>query len=85
MQAHRHSLDFVLVRSQTVYAAIGATISRIPGETRYKRKQRQKAATRAAVLHLLKISASDAAAMSLDEFDACAIAIACALGKGELQ
>jgi hypothetical protein len=85
MQAHVHGLDFVLVRSQTVYSAIGATIKLVRGETRYARKVRQKSATRAAVLRLLKIPNDDAARMSPDEFDACAIAIACALGKGELQ
>ena len=85
MRAHSTMRDFYLVRSQSVYAAIGATLKPVRGETRSARKTRQKKATRAAVLRLLKIDPGEIERMSSDEFDACAIAIVCALGKGELQ
>lgn len=76
-----YATGLTLIRSQSVNSVLGIKLPRIAGETKHFRKKRQKAATQDAVMRIL------AGTENLDEhqYDACAIAIACALGKGEQQ
>jgi len=63
------------LRSQTVYATIGASIKRVPNEPKNKRRDRQKAATKAVIGRIV----SGTEDMIEDEFDATAIAVAAIL------
>jgi Holliday junction resolvasome RuvABC endonuclease subunit len=78
MACFTHGLPLKLVRSTSVYAALGCRVSARSGETEEQKKKRQKLATQTAVQRLI----SGAESLSIDETDACAIGIACALGKG---
>jgi hypothetical protein len=74
-----YGIQLRIVRSQSVYAALGCKVPTIPQESDDRRRKRQKIATQAIVKRLLKGTES---LSSPDEFDACAHAIACCLGKG---
>lgn len=76
---HVHGRKLFLVRSQTSYAACGASLSRCPGESSSKRKTRQKAATR----HAATLLFSGAEMLTEHECDAAVHAAAVAMGKGE--
>lgn len=78
MACYSHGLTLRMVRSTSVYAALGCRVPTRPGETEEQKKKRQKLATQTTVRRLI----SGAESLSIDETDACAIAIACALGKG---
>jgi hypothetical protein len=75
-----YAQELRLIRSQSVNAVLGIKLLRVPGESVYFKTKRQKAATRVVVTRML------AGCEALDEhqIDACAIAIACSLGKGEV-
>lgn len=76
---HIYGRKLVLVRSQTSYAACGASLPRMAGETKAKRKTRQKAATR----HAATLLFSGAEIVTEHECDAAVHAAAVAMGKGE--
>lgn len=79
--AHLYGKRLFFVRSLSGYAALGAKISRLPGETDRKRKERQKAANAAAAMRVF----SGAENLTEHEWDACINAGAVMLGKGEEQ
>jgi hypothetical protein len=79
--AHLYGKRLFFVRSLSGYAAMGAKISKLRGETQHIRKARQKAASAAAAMRVF----SGAENLTEHEWDACVHAGAVMLGKGEEQ
>lgn len=79
--AHLYGKRLFFVRSLSGYAAMGAKLNKLRGETQHMRKTRQKAANAAAAMRVF----AGAENLTEHEWDACIHAGAVMLGKGEEQ
>lgn len=79
MACRIYGVELRIVRTVSVYSALGCQVPQIPGESEEQKKKRQKLATQATVQRLLK---GTECCSFPDGFDACAHAISCCLGRG---